>query len=135
MSEDSADEGGKRKKSTKDKQTKRTPDTKHEDDDRLGKIMEMIRELKVDLKAEIRSIGTELKEIVQEVKILKQENITLRNENEQLKKEVYLINEKIEKEKRKNNVIVQGIRIDTNEPDLLKEEMHQFMENELEELE
>ncbi|KAI4459084.1 hypothetical protein MML48_6g00020248 [Holotrichia oblita] len=88
-------------------ETKLTPDTKHEDEDRLGKIMEMIRELKVDLKAEIRSIGTELKEIIQEVKILKQENITLRNKNEQLKKEV-------------------------NEPDLLKEEMHQFIESELE---
>lgn len=137
MSQDySSDDGGKRKKSTKDmfersSKTKRTPDTKHEDEDRLGKIMEMILELKGDLKAEIRGIGTELKEIVQEVKILKQENVKLRNENEQLKKEVNLINEKIEKEKRKNNIIVQGIRMDTNEPDLLKEEMLQFIESEL----
>ncbi|KAK9730440.1 Sodium:neurotransmitter symporter family [Popillia japonica] len=42
----SSDDGGKRKKSTKDmfersSKTKRTPDTKHEDEDRLGKIMEM----------------------------------------------------------------------------------------------
>ncbi|KAK9753434.1 hypothetical protein QE152_g3566 [Popillia japonica] len=91
MSEDySSDDGGKRKKSTKDmfersSKTKRTPDTKHEDEDRLGKIMEMILELKG----------------------------------------------KIEKEKRKNNVIVQGIRIDTNKPDLLKEEMLEFIESEL----
>lgn len=117
------------------KKTMRTP-TKpsNKQEDKLDMIVRIMQELKVDLKNEIQQVRADQKLYAEEIIKLKEENAALRKENEIIKEELIEIKgniEMIEKEKRKNNVVLSGLDIKTNNNSILKEEMESFIKRHL----
>ncbi|CAG9831565.1 unnamed protein product [Diabrotica balteata] len=83
---------------------------------------------------ELSEIRREPKKYRKEIRQLRQNNVTFREENTKLKKVVFQIEERIEsleKVKRRKNIVIQGLNIDTNVPETLKHEIKKFMQIEL----
>lgn len=93
-------------------------------------LIAMIKEMKTDMKNELQEIRKEQKEYRKEIAEIREENKRIAKENKELKENIHLINTKlnnIEKEKRRNNIVIQGIPIDTRDEEILKENMHTFI--------
>ncbi|CAG9831357.1 unnamed protein product [Diabrotica balteata] len=114
-------------------------------------MMKMMKELAMDVKDikieqyksrdEITQLKREITELKDQQSDYKDEIRKLRETNEkdikqigQLKKEITAANEKIEnleREKKRKNVVIQGLNIDTNDQKLLREAVENFLEKEL----
>lgn len=117
----------------KSKRIQRTPKKGEglENEDRLDKLMNMIK----DLITEVKEIRREQQEYREGLKILKEENAVIRKENEELKNVVKGLNtrmEQLDKKSRKNNIIVTGLEIDANDGNKIKENISSFMQQNLE---
>uniref|UniRef100_A0A6P7GVC6 Dynein regulatory complex subunit 4-like n=1 Tax=Diabrotica virgifera virgifera TaxID=50390 RepID=A0A6P7GVC6_DIAVI len=138
--------------SKKSKITARTSQkTDEENKSGMEQMTKMMRELAMDrkdIKKEQYKAGDEITQLKNEIKELKDQQSgykdeikKLRETNEkaikqigQLEKEISIANEKIEKlerERKRKNVIIQGIKIDTNDQKVLRGAMENFMEKEL----
>uniref|UniRef100_A0A6P7GZ07 Centrosomal protein of 290 kDa-like n=1 Tax=Diabrotica virgifera virgifera TaxID=50390 RepID=A0A6P7GZ07_DIAVI len=87
-----------------------------------------------DIKSEQRIYAEELKELRAENQKLREENEAIRKESEQTKKQVRELSTRLdylEKEKKKDNVIVTGLDIDAEEPEMLKLAMGKKVEETL----
>lgn len=128
----------------RNKKTFRTPPKMDGKEDKLDKILIMMKDLTEGqnaIKQDIREIKKEQKLISSEIHKLKEENENLRKENEDMKKrneerdkEVILMKntmERIEKENKKNNVIITGLTMDTYETDKLREGAEKFIKQNL----
>ncbi|XP_050516149.1 uncharacterized protein PF3D7_1120000-like [Diabrotica virgifera virgifera] len=125
------------------KSTTRTPpkDNKEEQEKQeMEDIKKMLKEMNEDIKTQIKELKTELKEeneeirnnIREERKELKQENKMLKAENKKITEDLSDLKrsmERLDKEKRKNNLIISGLIIDSEDPIALKQEMTNMLEN------
>lgn len=106
--------------------------------EKLDLLIEMITEMKTDQKKiclEQTEIKEEIRKIREENDLLKQENSKLRNENKKIVgklEEMERRVEWIEKERRKNNIVITGLRIDTNDQEILKRKVGNMIEKEIE---
>lgn len=129
------DEGEEEKIFKGSKKTARSPFKKSED--KLDRILQVVEGLATEIKQmrEIQEKCTdEIKKLTKENKEMKEENERIKKENEEIKKEVQAATkwiEQIEKEKRRNNIVLTGLRIDTNKEDELKEAMANFIKTQL----
>lgn len=151
-SEDSSTEEFKKRKAGNEmeeafgrsKKILRSPAKQRNGDEKLELIINMIKEMKEDqseIKEEIHQIRVQQREIKKVIGDIKEENEKLRKENEQIKNENREIRGKIkalentvewmEKEKRKNNIVMYGLKIDTNDSKTLKQATEKFMEQQL----
>lgn len=109
----------------------RTPVKKEED--KTDKMMEILQQLAIDvkeIKKEQKTCMQELIELRKENEILKKENETFRKESDQTRKELRELSnivDILEREKKKNNVVVTGLRIDTQDPEILKGTMKSML--------
>ncbi|KAF2887642.1 hypothetical protein ILUMI_18532 [Ignelater luminosus] len=94
-----------------------------------------------DLKNELKQIRIKQKECNEELKELKRESNMLKEENKIFKKNIEIKTELkettksveiLEKEKRLNNVVVTGLKVDTSNSLALKEAMNDFVKQHLE---
>ncbi|XP_050513564.1 uncharacterized protein LOC126889362 [Diabrotica virgifera virgifera] len=153
-----ADESGKRKATDvldAFQQSKKTTRSPKKDDgsnkEMLMQIMSMLKTLKEDTE-EIRKQQKEqdkkIKEIAEELQELKKEQIenkneisAMKNNNEKmlqeinnLQKEIMSCNERIqylESDKRRKNIVIQGIPITTNNPKILRESVKNSIDKEI----
>lgn len=136
--DDYTSDENKRKRTEKDKEpeeifrrskkTIRTPQKERKDgDDKIDKLMEMMMEVMKDTK-EIKQ-GQE--NFRKEMNLLKQENERLKDENNRIRLEMNEMKDKIErleKNQIKNNIVMMGLNIDTENREDLRNEMENFME-------
>jgi hypothetical protein len=126
---------------TNDERKKRrkvkSPDKDNTQEGKFDKILEALgnltQEIK-ELKMEQREFKLEQKEFKEEIRKIKQENEIIKKENVELKKDIKTINEKLdalEKEKRRNNVVIQGINIGAENQKEIVEELKKFTKVEL----
>ncbi|KAF2888646.1 hypothetical protein ILUMI_17527 [Ignelater luminosus] len=91
-------------------------------DDELDKLLEIIK----NLTEEVQEIKNEPKEYIEEIKELKEENERMKKENVNAKKEIaelknklksvnYIV-ERFKQEKKRNNVVISGITLNTTIP-------------------
>lgn len=154
------DEGKRKKEDIEDlykrsKKTHKTPnkgcDSKDSMGEQMREIMNLLRDLSGDVKEikgeqrtnteelkalqeEIRTMRTEQSEFKEEIEKMKDINSKAMKEIDDLKKEVKIANERIEKlegEKRRKNIIIQGMKINASNPRTLKEGVEKFIEKEL----
>ena len=88
-----------------------------------------------ELITEMKEMRREQKIISENFKQLKLENDMLREENLEMGKritELKVRTEELERREKKNNVIVKGLEVKTNENELLKEELERFIKDRLE---
>jgi hypothetical protein len=145
----STDDSEKKRKAIKEvaesfersKKTPRSPQkTQKKEEDKLDLILNIIREMKkdqIEIKNETHQIRAEQKGFNEEIKKLKQNFEILRKENDEIKKENKEMKEKlqdtkktlewIEKERRKNNVVMSGMFMNTNDPAMLKDGIENFL--------
>uniref|UniRef100_A0A6P7GLW0 Golgin subfamily A member 6-like protein 7 n=1 Tax=Diabrotica virgifera virgifera TaxID=50390 RepID=A0A6P7GLW0_DIAVI len=129
---------------SKSKKVSRTPDKRNTEEDKLDQILNMManltketQDLKIhvkEIKEEQRQYREKMRELRIELEELRQENGEVRRENEHMKKELEDVKvrlERIDRARKENNVIVQGMTIDTGDRRLLKETMENFMKKEL----
>lgn len=116
---------------TRSKKMMRTPERPSgKVDDKLDKILVMLQALT----QEVQELKMEQMELKEEFRKMKKENESIKRENAELNREFKLINEKLdalEREKRRNNVVVHGLKMDSKDQNILKEEMEQFIKKEL----
>lgn len=140
-SEDYTSEDAKRKREAEDilfnrsKKTHRTPDKKK--DEKLDLLIDLVRGLTLETK-QIRQdqeeTKNEIRKIREENKQLIRENQEIREENKNMKKHINEVEnrlERMEKEKRMNNVIVNGLNIDTADNKILKKTVERLFEEQL----
>lgn len=139
-SDDYTTDEGKRKRNPENKEaelfcrskkTMRTPDKAGKGEDKLERIMDMIKGLVTEVK-ELRREQGEFRNVLVE---LKKENEKIKEQNKEMETQIKILNDRIEKmenEKRRNNVIMQGLAIDTNNQGLLKEVVRNIMKKHLE---
>uniref|UniRef100_A0A6P7GP88 Golgin subfamily A member 6-like protein 7 n=1 Tax=Diabrotica virgifera virgifera TaxID=50390 RepID=A0A6P7GP88_DIAVI len=129
---------------SKSKKVSRTPDKRNTEEDKLDQILNMManltketQDLKIhvkEIKEEQRQYREKMRELRIELEELRQENGEVRRENEHMKKELEDVKvrlERLDRARKENNVIVQGMTIDTGDRRLLKETMENFMKKEL----
>uniref|UniRef100_A0A6P7G1T5 Tropomyosin beta chain-like n=1 Tax=Diabrotica virgifera virgifera TaxID=50390 RepID=A0A6P7G1T5_DIAVI len=83
---------------------------------------------------EIRELREEQKEYRAEMKELRQENEKLKQENRETQQKVEELENKIdrmEKDKRRNNIILQGVDMDTYDQNITKDNVQDFLCNAL----
>lgn len=132
-SEDNSTDEGRKKRMPEDdifgksKKFIRTPSKKVENEDKLEKVIYMIQNLTVELK-EMRE---EQKEYREELRELREENKQIKQENAELTQKLHEVEKKVdnlEKAKRRNNVVLQGIEMSTNDQNALKVEIEDFIQ-------
>lgn len=132
----------------KSKKTSRTPTRQaRNEEDKLDKILELINAIKADqketrneqkeIRRDIREIGEQQKSFNEELLRLREENEKLQQENRELKKENVEMRKEIEgikksveileKERKRNNVVMNGLKMDTSDPVALKEGINRFL--------
>lgn len=144
----SEDENNKKRKSDreddeedifkKNKKTGRSP-MQHQKklEENIAMMMEMMKTMEQTMKnlsSEIKKIRDEQQEYRKEIKELKTQNETLYKENSKMKEIIGDLDERLdqmENEKRRNNVVIQGMSIKTSDHEQLKNSMKYFMEQEL----
>lgn len=127
------------------KKTYRTPQkNKGEDEDKLDLLIHMMQDIKSEqseMRKEIKQNGQEQKRFNSELLKLKQENENIKKENEQIKSENELIRKElqdirsqlqlIEKNSKKNNIVMNGLSINTEEPVVAVETITKFIKDNL----
>uniref|UniRef100_A0A6P7H1E8 Golgin subfamily A member 6-like protein 7 n=1 Tax=Diabrotica virgifera virgifera TaxID=50390 RepID=A0A6P7H1E8_DIAVI len=129
---------------SKSKKVSRTPDKRNTEEDKLDQILNMMANLTKEtensrihvkeIKEEQRQYREKMRELRIELEELRQENGEVRRENEHMKKELEDVKvrlERLDRARKENNVIVQGMTIDTGDRRLLKETMENFMKKKL----
>lgn len=107
-------------------------------EEKLDLLIDLVKALKSDtqqIRKEQEECRQEIKKIRDDNKALREENQELKTENKEIKVKLGELSGKIEwleKEKKKNNVVVMGLKIDTKDPNELKETMESMMQKELE---
>lgn len=107
-------------------------------DEKLDLLIDMMRELKDDQKQinqEQVEIKKEIKRLREENKLIREENLKLKDENKDIRDKlgkVYKRLEWIEKEEKKNNVVVMGWKINTDDVKILKSDVVNMIKNQLE---
>ncbi|XP_050503710.1 uncharacterized protein LOC126882760 [Diabrotica virgifera virgifera] len=87
-----------------------------------------------EIKNEQRKYWEELNDLKTELEKVKQENQTKHKEKEEMKKELNDMKirvQRLEKERKVNNVVIQGLPIDTIDRNALKQTVGNFMEKEM----
>lgn len=115
--------------------TKRTPDKREQNEDKLELIIKMIADLKTEIKQELRGIREEQKECKKELIILQKANENFAMENKKLKEGLQKLSNTVDildREKRRNNIVIQGMPINTNNENELKEDMEVFIRRNME---
>lgn len=123
---------------SKSRKIVRTPDkTSKKENDKLDILIDMVKDLKIET-AQIRKDQEEYRE---EIRKLREENKLLIAENQEIKQENKITKEKLrevsdtvewlEKERRKNNLVMSGIKIDTEDKKVLKQAVENMFENNL----
>lgn len=95
-------------------------------EEKLDKILGMM----TSLSQEIKDMKTEHREFINIMKVIVQENEEIKKENAELKRNLKEIGNKIEaieKEKRKDNILIQGIEVDGRDRQQLKGEIANFI--------
>lgn len=127
------------------KKVYRTPTkTNIREDDKLDLLLNMMQEMKSEqkeMRKEIQQNGEEQRKFSQELLKIKQENENLKRENAQIKKENELIKKElqeikadlqvIQKDNKKNNVIISGLDIPTEDPLVVTETVTNFIKQNL----
>lgn len=128
------------------KKTQRTPTkSQKQEGDKLDLLLNMVTEMKADqkfIKEEIQHIRSEqdyfrneIKRLTKENKELKEENEKVRKENKEIKQELKEIRRSMDmydKERKKNNIILSGIKMDIEDQMILKEAIENIIKNYLE---
>lgn len=156
-SDDEYSEDGKRKGEDIDETFKksrkimRTPKKENSSEDKIEQMMNLLKDLTTDIKdikteqyrnnqnvnalqMEIKELRRELKEQNQEMNSLKEINKKAMSEIDELKLEMFKNKEtmeRLEREKRRKNIVIQGLDIKTNDEEKMKEEVKQFLNKEL----
>ncbi|XP_031350476.1 spindle assembly checkpoint component MAD1-like [Photinus pyralis] len=94
------------------------------------KMIEMMKELmskNENMMTELKQIRQEQKETNEQLSAIRKENITLKKEIEQLSNKV----ETLERRNKKENLIISGIQIPTNDDKEIKRQMERFIAQEL----
>lgn len=121
--------------SERSKRLIRTPKKTHSgNEDKLDLILNAMKQMKTDLTNEIHQIREDHRVFAEEVGKLKLENAKLKNENKEIREEleeVKLTVERLDKERRKNNVVINGLKIDVEDKTTLKSYIEKFMEQKL----
>lgn len=135
------EEGAFFKKSAKIPRTPSKSKDKAEEKTRADEKMDRMLEMMENMTKEVALIRTEQREFNEELRRLKDENETLKKENEKIKEESVqtkkvLVDlqtriEFLEKEKRRNNLIISGLKIETEKTEERKAEINGFMRREL----
>ncbi|KAL3271632.1 hypothetical protein HHI36_022106 [Cryptolaemus montrouzieri] len=121
---------GKRKRGVNDdpdgqikvRKTHKTPDKDGKHEEKLGKILDLLR----DLSLEVKELRKEQNDYRDDIIELKKENKILIEQNREMECELELLGDRIDKlenEKRRNNLIVQGLTIKFENQDELKTEI------------
>lgn len=114
------------------KKTQKTRVKASQEERKLDMIMRMIQDMNKDLKTEILQIRKDQKEYTEEIKKLKEENPILKKENMEIREDMVDIKrnlEWIEKDRRRNNIVITGLEIDTRATEDVKKENRKFYRN------
>ncbi|KAI4463165.1 retrotransposon gag protein [Holotrichia oblita] len=135
------EEGAFFKKSAKIPRTPSKSKDKAEEKTRADEKMDRMLEMMENMTKEVALIRTEQREFNEKLRRLKDENETLKKENEKIKEESVqtkkvLVDlqtriEFLEKEKRRNNLIISGLKIETEKTEERKAEINGFIRREL----
>ncbi|XP_050516355.1 calcium-binding and coiled-coil domain-containing protein 2-like [Diabrotica virgifera virgifera] len=109
---------------SKNRKLSQIPSKTNSKEQKLDLLIEMVSELK----KQSDKTSEDIKMIREENKMLRQENQKLKEENKDIKEKLEETNDRIEwleREKRKNNIVMSGIEIETEN----KTELKQFVEN------
>ncbi|XP_028138967.2 uncharacterized protein LOC114333306 [Diabrotica virgifera virgifera] len=128
----------------KSKKVFRSPNKTPNEDNKLDQIIKMMHDLTKEtknlttevkeIKNEQRKYWEELNDLKTELEKVKQENQTKHKEKEEMKKELNDMKirvQRLEKERKVNNVVIQGLTIDTIDRNALKQAVGNFMEKEM----
>lgn len=110
------------------------PKPQRKEENMLDTILKTIQDMKVELTDEIRQVRIDQKKYAEEMEKLKSENEKLKKENVEIKKELWELRntvERLDKEKRKNNIVLNGINIETEDNAERKELMKAFIQQHL----
>lgn len=116
----------------KSKKIMRTPSkqavyTDEEDD--IGGILKQVL-------AEVKSIRRENKEFREEIEKLQRTNSRLENELQETKQRLNYVEDRLEnyeKEKKRNNIVITGMKIDTTDTAIMKQKITKFIKQNLDE--
>lgn len=119
------------------KKINRTPEIGSKSEEKLDLLINMIRELK----DEVKSIRTEQEECRQEVTKIREENKQIMLENQNLQTENKVMKTKmnemsdriewLEQEKRKNNVVMSGLKINMDDRKILQKTVENILSKDL----
>lgn len=115
--------------STKSKKVSKSPE-KGRREEKLDKIMEMLS----TLTGEIRELRTEQKSFREDLNKLNSENNSLRRENKEIKEQIKVLNGKLdslESDKRRNNIVIQGLRVTNEDQGVMRESIGSFLNKSL----
>lgn len=116
----------------------RTPKKKYDSEDKMDMLIGMMKELKEDLKQmkdEQQNTHEEVTKIREENRILHEENQQLKKENKDIKEQLNNLENKmewLERQRRKNNVIMHGLKMDTPDNNIIKQMVKTVIEDKLE---
>ncbi|KAK4875483.1 hypothetical protein RN001_011905 [Aquatica leii] len=122
----------------KSRKTQRSPNKTQSDDGKLDLLVKMVQGLTEDVKLvriQQEQYNVEMLKIQEENAKLRKENDNIKKENQEIKKELTEIRrnfEVIDKENRKNNIVIQGMKIRTNETGTIIPQVEKFIEDYLE---
>uniref|UniRef100_A0A6P7G7N1 Uncharacterized protein LOC114338714 n=1 Tax=Diabrotica virgifera virgifera TaxID=50390 RepID=A0A6P7G7N1_DIAVI len=103
-------------------------------DRKIDRVMKLLEDLASDVKDIKREQGIyaeEIRALREENKKIMKENEEIKKENEQAKRDVRNLTSRVEyleKESKKDNVVITGVKIDTQDSDILKEVMENLIE-------
>lgn len=129
-----SDEGKRRREDDKEdeifsrsKRIVRTPQKpkSNNNDDKMDKMMEMMQ----TMMQEIKEIRIEHRNYQEEMNKLREQNEQIKKDNEKLKTEMKIMHSKLEdmdRDKRRNNVVVSGLDMGNIQQDVLEGEMKKF---------
>ncbi|KAI4466575.1 hypothetical protein MML48_2g00000184 [Holotrichia oblita] len=122
----------------------RTP-TKPKHEDKLDSILTMIKNMSVDqkdiktdeqkIREEQKLFNEQVMKLQKENENFKKENVVIREENRKIKEELQSIRismDSLEKERKKNNIVITGLDTDTKEPQQLIATTKSFIRDNLE---
>ena len=139
MSSDEYTDDGKRRREESDEEEKqhrkvkkifRTAVKNRDRNNKMEKVMETLQ----TLTEEIRELRKEQREYIEEMKDIKKENEILKQENSELRRKTDQLEErvsKIERERRRNNVVIHGLKSEDQEEDNLKVVIENFLKMKL----
>lgn len=88
-------------------------------EDKLDEIMELMKEHRLEFRETQQEYREMINNLMQINRQIMEENKIMKNEIEDLKTKI----EKLEREKKKNNIIVDGIQINSRDTNVIKEEI------------